>query len=53
VTLAILQNQIAQGKFAANIEIPVELNDSEKTQLSNDWRTFQERNVNLVKHQGQ
>jgi hypothetical protein len=49
--LAILQNEIAQGKFAANIEVPVELTDSEKTQSSNEWRTFQERNPNLIKHQ--
>jgi hypothetical protein len=38
--LAILQNEIAQGEFAANIEVPVDLNDSEKTLFSNDWRTF-------------
>jgi hypothetical protein len=48
--LAILQNEISQGKFAANIEVPLELNDSEKTQFSNDWRTFRERNINLIKH---
>jgi hypothetical protein len=34
--LAILQNEIAQAEFAANIEVPVELDDSEKTQSSND-----------------
>jgi hypothetical protein len=31
----------------------VELTDSEKTQFSNDWRTFRERNANLIKHRGQ
>jgi hypothetical protein len=51
--LAILQNEIAQGEFAASIEVPVVLTDSEKTHFSNDWRTFQERNTNLIKHQGQ
>jgi hypothetical protein len=51
--LAILQNDIAQGEFAANIEVPVELTDSEKTQFSNDWCTFLERNTNLIKHRGQ
>jgi hypothetical protein len=51
--LAILQNDIAQGEFAANIEVPVELTDSEKTQFSNDWCTFRERNTNLIKHRGQ
>jgi hypothetical protein len=38
--LVILQNQISQGEFAANIEVPVELNDSEKTQFSNEWLTY-------------
>jgi hypothetical protein len=31
----------------------VALTESEKTQFSNDWRTFRERNTNLIKHQGQ
>jgi hypothetical protein len=51
--LAILHNEITQGEFAANVEVPVELNDSEKTHFSNDWCTFQERNINLIKHRGQ
>jgi hypothetical protein len=51
--LVILQIKIAQGEFAASIEVPVELTDSEKTQFSNDWRTFRERNTNLIKHRGQ
>jgi hypothetical protein len=51
--LAILQNEIAQGEFAASIDVPVVLTDSEKTQFSNDWRTFREHNINLIKHRGQ
>jgi hypothetical protein len=51
--LVIIQNDIAQGEFAASIEVPVELTDSEKTKFSNDWRTFRERNTNLIKHRGQ
>jgi hypothetical protein len=51
--LAILQKEVAQGEFAASIEVPVVLTDSEKTQFSNDWRTFRERNTNLIKHRGQ
>jgi hypothetical protein len=51
--LAILQNEIFQGEFAANIKVPVELTDSEKTQFSNDWPTFRERNTNLIKYRGQ
>jgi hypothetical protein len=51
--LSILQNEISQGKLATDIEVPVELNDSEQTQFSNDWCTFRERNANLIKHRGQ
>jgi hypothetical protein len=51
--LAIIQNDIAPVEFAVNIEVPVELNNSEKTQFSNDWRTFRECNANLIKHRGQ
>jgi hypothetical protein len=29
--LEIIQNNISQGELAANVEVPVELNDSEKT----------------------
>jgi hypothetical protein len=31
----------------------MELNGSEKVQFSNEWRTFRERNANLIKHRGQ
>jgi hypothetical protein len=48
--LAIMQNEFTQGEFVANIEVPVELNDSEKTQFSNEWRTYREHNANLIKH---
>jgi hypothetical protein len=51
--LAILQNEISQGEFAASIEVPVVLNDSEKPQFSNDWRTFRECNTNLIKYRCQ
>jgi ribosomal protein L15 len=51
--LAILQNEIAQGDFSSSNEVEMELNDSEKMQFSNEWRTFRERNANLIKHRGQ
>jgi hypothetical protein len=51
--LALLQNEIAQGGFSANIEVPIVLNDSQKTQFSNEWRTYRELNANLIKHRGQ
>jgi hypothetical protein len=51
--LAILQNEIDQGNFSSSNEVAMELNDSEKTQFSNEWRTFRVRNANLIKHRGQ
>jgi hypothetical protein len=51
--LALLQNDIAQGRFSANIEVPIVLNDSQKNQFRNEWRTYRERNDNLIKHRGQ
>lgn len=51
--LAILKNEIAQADFEAGEEIPIELTDSEKTQYSNAWRTYRERNAQLIKHRGQ
>jgi hypothetical protein len=50
IKLEIIQNEIAQEEFAANIEVPVDLKDSDKTKFSNDWRTFRECNANLIKH---
>jgi hypothetical protein len=44
------QNEIAQGEFSSSNEVAMELNDSKKTQFSNEWRTFWERNTNLIKH---
>jgi hypothetical protein len=34
--LALLQNDIAQGEFSANVEVPIVLNDSQKTHFSNE-----------------
>jgi hypothetical protein len=51
--LAILDNEIAEGNYEQNNEVPIEMLDSEKTQYSNDWRTYQERNSLLTKHRGQ
>jgi hypothetical protein len=51
--LAILQNEIDQADFLSSNEVSMKLNDSEKTQFSNEWCTFRERNTNLTKHRGQ
>jgi len=51
--LAQLQNEIAQGEFEANSEVPIELSESEKTLNISEWRTYRERSANLLKHRGQ
>jgi hypothetical protein len=51
--LALLQNKIAQGGLSANIEVPIVLNDSQKTQFSNEGCNYTERNDNFIKHRGQ
>jgi hypothetical protein len=51
--LAILNNAIAQGEFEQNMEVPIEMSDSEKTQYSNEWRSYRERSTQLIKHRGQ
>jgi hypothetical protein len=38
--LAILDNEIAENNYKQNNEVPIEMSDSEKTQYSNDWRTY-------------
>jgi hypothetical protein len=35
--LSILDNEIAEGNYKQNNEVPIEMLDSEKTQCSNDW----------------
>jgi hypothetical protein len=46
--LAILDNEIAEGNYKQNNEVPIEMSDSEKTQYSNNWRTYRERNALLA-----
>jgi hypothetical protein len=51
--LALLQNEIAQWEFSDNVEVPIVLNDSQKTQFRNEWGTYRKSNANLIKHRGQ
>jgi hypothetical protein len=48
-----LDDEIGEGNYKQNNEVPIEMPDSEKTQYSNDWRTYRERNALLTKHRGQ
>ena len=50
--LAILKNAIAKSDYEANVDVPIIMTDLEKTQSSNEWRTYRERNVQLTKHRG-
>ena len=36
---SILENEIAQGNYKANVDVPIIMTDSEKTQSSNEWST--------------
>ena len=45
--LAVLQNEMAQVEFEAAVDVPIDLTNSEKTQWSNNWRTYHERNSQL------
>jgi hypothetical protein len=38
--LAILDNEITEGDYKQNNEVPIELLDSEKTQYNTAWRTY-------------
>jgi hypothetical protein len=40
--LSILDIAIAEGDFEQQVEVPIELTDSEKTQHNNEWRTYRE-----------
>ena len=49
----ILENAIAQGEYEANVDVPIVMTDSEKTQSRNEWRIYREINNQLKKHRGQ
>ena len=51
--LAILQNEIAQADFDMAQEVPIKMSNSEKTQYSNSWCTYCDRNSSLIKNRGQ
>jgi hypothetical protein len=38
--LVILDNEIAEGNYKQNNEVPIKMLDSEETQYSNNWRTY-------------
>ena len=48
--LAILENAIAQGEYGANVDVPIVITDSEKTQSRNKCITYIERNDQSTNH---
>ena len=51
--LAVLENEIAQSHYEANVDVPVIMTDLEKTHSSYEWCTCRERKKQLTKHRGQ
>ena len=51
--LAILENEISQGDYEQNMDIPIIMTDLEKTQSNKEWRTYRERYSQLTNHRGQ
>ena len=51
--LAILENNISQGDYEANVDVPIVMTDSENDHSSNEWCTYRERNFQLIKYRGQ
>jgi len=51
--LAILENQIEEAAYEATTEIPIKLDEMEKTHHDNEWRTYRECNSRLEKQRGQ
>ena len=51
--LAVVENEISQGYFDAMSPVSMVLTDAKKTENSNAWRSYRERNANLLKHRVQ
>ena len=43
--LAVLENEIAQSHYEANVDVPVIMTDLEKTRSSNEWCTCRKRKI--------
>ena len=51
--LAVVENERAQGYFDAMSPVPMVLTGAKITATSNAWRSYRERNANLLKNRGQ
>jgi hypothetical protein len=53
MSLAILDNEIEEADYQATLKLPIKLDESEKTEHDNAWRTYRERNTRLATQRGQ
>jgi hypothetical protein len=53
IKLAILENEIEEATYQETVELPIKMDELEKTHYDNEWRTFRERNSRLEKQRGQ
>ena len=53
VKLAIIINDINEATYQATVEPAIKLDDNEKNQYKNEWRTHRERVARLEKRRGQ
>jgi hypothetical protein len=51
--LAILENEIEEATYQETIELPIKMDDIEKTHQDNEWRTYHKRKSRLEKQRGQ
>jgi hypothetical protein len=51
--LALLDNEIEEADYQATLQLPIHLDESEKTEHDNAWRTYRERNTRLATQRGQ
>ena len=50
--LPILENDISQGDYKANVDVPIIMTELKKTQSNNEGPTYRDRNAQLTNHRG-
>ena len=53
MALALLENEIEEALSQASVELPIKLNETEKTEHDKAWRTYRERASRLETQRGQ
>ena len=53
VKLATLENEMEEADYLSSIDLPINLDEAEKTQHDNKWWSYCEQNSALVKQRGQ